>query len=589
MDQSPPTPAGPAQRTAPLVLLAAAQAALRAKLHLELERAGWRVALAADAAAALSALERLEPDALVLGPADADPAALAACASLRRRGAPRVVLLLTAQGDTAAIERAFDVGATEFAALPLGGVELALRLRFALRGVAAAASPEPAGESALSPGPSEIGGLLSQLRVAMEQSAAKGRHAAVLCAELVRFKELTAGQGEDACEALLADVARRLRVGIRDHDVLARLGCAAADVRFARLRGDEFCVMLRDVQDPSDVAKVGQRILDLMAEPFVVGGRETCLAVSIGIACFPDLALSAEGLLEAAEKAAYCAKQERAAVPLYYTPALDHRAAKRLALEVDLRHALERGQFALHYQPQVEIQSGRIVGAEALVRWFHPERGRISPLEFVPLAEETGLIVPLGEWILREACRQNKSWQQAGFAPLRISVNLSPVQFRQPGLFESVERVLQETGLDARWLEFEITETLFMSRLDAAIAQLKRFRDMGVHLSVDDFGTGYSSLSYLKRLPLDTIKIDQSFIRELATSSADSALVTAIILMCRSLKLSVVAEGVETRSQLALLRILQCDQIQGYLVSRPVPAEEFAGLLSGAVPQAFAA
>jgi diguanylate cyclase (GGDEF)-like protein len=585
----PPPFHAPVPRAAPSVVVAVVDAALRARLRRELEAAGLLVAEAASAEACLDVCERADPDAVIVGPWSDDPEAQRACATLRARGTARArpLIVLTPEGDAVAIQRAYDAGAADFAALPVTGPELAQRVRFALR--AAQGECGAAHRAHGSAEPPALDSLLAELREAMSRAKERSRHAAVLCIDLERFKQVTAGQTEGACEELLGDVARRLRVGIRDDDVLARLGCAVGDVRLARLRGDEFCLMIRDLRDPADVAKVGQRILDLMAEPFSVAGREAFLGVSIGIACYPDNELPAEGLLEAAEKAAYCAKQERANSLLYYSAGLDLRAAERMALEVGLRHALERDELVLHYQPRVDIKSGRIVGAEALVRWKHPELGNISPLQFIPLAEETGLIVPIGEWILRRACEQNKRWQEAGMEPIRVSVNLSSVQFRQPGLYECVTRVLAETGLDGRWLEFEITESLLMKDLDATIAQLERFHALGVHLSIDDFGTGYSSLSYLKRLPIDSIKIDQSFVRELTTSSEDSALVTAIILMCRSLKLSVVAEGVETRSQLALLRILQCDEIQGYLVSRPVPAPEFAELLQGSVPRAFAA
>jgi EAL domain-containing protein (putative c-di-GMP-specific phosphodiesterase class I) len=260
-----------------------------------------------------------------------------------------------------------------------------------------------------------------------------------------------------------------------------------------------------------------------------------------------------------------------------------------LSLEASLRRALERDELVLHYQPRVEIASGRIVGVEALVRWEHPELGRISPVEFIPLAEETGLIVPIGEWILERACAQNRLWQQAGLAPIRMAVNLSSVQFRQRGLYETVTRILGATKLDPRWLELELTESLLIRDSESAIDIVKRFKSLGVHLSIDDFGTGYSSLSYLKRLPIDALKIDQSFVREMTSSQSDAALVTAIILMGQSLRLRVVAEGVETKSQLGLLRVLCCDEIQGYLVSRPVGADDMTKLLRGPLPAAFAA
>lgn len=431
--------------------------------------------------------------------------------------------------------------------------------------------------------------LLGNLRAGMAEAKSSQRHAAVLCVDLNRFKVVTASLSHSACERLLVDIARRLRVGIRDDDVLARLGCGTGDISIARLRGDEFCLLIRDMKETGDVSKIGQRILDLMAEPFQIGGQETFISISIGIACYPDHDLPAEELLKAAEKAAYCAKQEGNNNLLFYTDGMHARAFERLALEMSLRRAVERNELVLHYQPRVDVKTGRIVGVEALVRWNHPELGRVSPMQFIPLAEETGLIVPIGEWILATACEQNKRWQAAGLAPVRMAVNLSSVQFRQRDLYETVTSILRTTGLDPQWLELELTESLLMRDAESAITSLRRFKDLGLHLSIDDFGTGYSSLSYLKRFPIDALKIDQSFIREMTTSADDSALVTAIILMGRSLKLRVVAEGVETRSQLAFLRILQCDEIQGYLISRPVPADEMAGILSSPVSASFAA
>ncbi len=579
-----PSAARPSPREAPLVMLGVADRVLRRALWTTLERGGLSVAEAGET--------QRKPDVIVAGPltsqSDAQNLVLA---NLRAANPGTPLIALTELGDNHAIQRAYDAGAADFLVLPVDGAQLVQRVRFVLRAAAAQAGAHSLpGELDQEIGaPADLDRFLVELRGALEQARHSQRRAAVLCVDLPRFKLLTANLDSAQCERLLLEVAGRLRVGIRDDDLLARLVCVRDGFNLARLRGDEFCLLLRDVQQADDVAKVGQRILDLMAEPFLVGGRETCIAISVGIACYPDAELAAEDLLRAAEKAAYCAKQDGANHLLCYSAALGERAAERLALEISLRQAIERNELVLHYQPRVDIKSGRIVGCEALVRWEHPTLGRISPLQFIPLAEETGLIVPMGEWILAAACEQNKRWQRAGLAPIRMSVNLSPAQFCQHDLHESVLAVLKSTGLAPQWLEFEITESLLMRDAEAAVQLLRRFKQMGLQLSIDDFGTGYSSLSYLKRFPVDAIKIDQSFVREMTTSTDDSALVTAIILMSRSLKLKVVAEGVETRSQLALLRILRCDEIQGYLVSRPVPADEMAGLLVAAIPAAFAA
>jgi len=310
---------------------------------------------------------------------------------------------------------------------------------------------------------------------------------------------------------------------------------------------------------------------------------------SIGISSFPDQDVSPEELLGFAQTAAYCAKQEGQDTVQFYQPTMNSRAFERLSLESSLRHALERDEFLVYYQPRVEISSGKLLSFEALVRWQHPELGLVAPGQFIPLAEETGLIVPIGEWVLATACAQNRAWQAEGLGPVRVSVNLSSAQFQHPDLFDMVLRTLGETGLDPEWLELELTESLLMQNAEAVVGTLKRFRDTGIHLSIDDFGTGYSSLSYLKRFPIDALKIDQSFIREVTTNADDAALATSIILMGRSLKLRVVAEGVETESQLSFLRIMQCDEAQGFLYSPPVPAAEAVRFLREGVTKASAA
>ncbi len=579
------------QREAPLVLLGIGAARARLELRAALERGGLRVAEAADLEACVDALERLEPALVIAGSLPSEPDPVRVCGLLGGACAQRhtpIVLLIDGM-DARGMQRAYDAGAADFIVQPpagsqIAGSEIAQRMRFVLRAHGTLAADLRDANSIV--GPAQ---LLADLRECMERSKKSERRTAVLCIDLHRFKALTASLDGAQCERLLLDVARRLRIGIRDGDLLASLGLDRDGVSVARLRGDEFCVLIRDARETSDLSRISQRILDLMAVPFQVGEQETILGVSIGIACYPDVELSAEALLKAAEQAAYCANQEGRNNWLFYRHELEAKASRRLALELGLRRALERNELELDYQPRVDIKSGQIVGVEALVRWNHPELGRVSPLDFIPLTEETGLIIPIGEWILATACEQNRRWQVAGIPPIRMAVNLSSVQFRQRDLYDSVVAILDSTGLDPRWLEFEITESLLMRDAESAVALLQRFKDLGLHLSIDDFGTGYSSLSYLKRFPIDAIKIDQSFVREMTTRSDDAALVTAIILMSRSMKLRVVAEGVETRSQLALLRILQCDEIQGYLISRPVSAVAMAALLRGSVPAAFAA
>jgi EAL domain-containing protein (putative c-di-GMP-specific phosphodiesterase class I) len=317
----------------------------------------------------------------------------------------------------------------------------------------------------------------------------------------------------------------------------------------------------------------------MLTEPFKVADQEVFVTISVGISSYPSDDADAEQLVKCAETAAYCARQQGRNTVLYYSPAMNAKAFERLTLETGLRRALERDELIVHYQPRIDIASGRTVGFEALVRWRHPEFGLVSPAQFIPLAEETGLIVPIGAWILEQACRQTRRWQEAGLPQVRIAVNLSSVQFRQPDLFETVQGALERSGLEPRWLELELTESLLMQNPENAVLTLQRLSGRGIHLSIDDFGTGYSSLSYLKRFPIHSLKIDQTFIRELTTNPDDAAIATSIILMGKSLKLRVVAEGVETRSQLSFLRVMQCHEAQGYLFSPPVAAAEAEAFL----------
>jgi len=304
------------------------------------------------------------------------------------------------------------------------------------------------------------------------------------------------------------------------------------------------------------------------------------ITASVGVALYPQDAKDPESLIKSAELAMYRAKESGRNTYQLYTAEMQSRVNERLALESKLRRALERGEFSLHYQPQVDLQSNRIFGCEALIRWNQADLGMIGPTKFIPMAEETGLIVPIGEWVLRTACRQCKAWVDAGLPAVTVAVNISARQFREKNLLQVVTTILADTGLDPRQLELEVTESVIMHDAQQIIADLQAFRDMGVRLSVDDFGTGYSSLSYLKRFPVDRLKIDQSFVRDITTDADDAAIAQAVITLGHTLNLRVIAEGVETPEQLAFLRGNQCDEMQGYLFGKPMPADEFAELLA---------
>ena len=384
--------------------------------------------------------------------------------------------------------------------------------------------------------------------------------------DLDRFKEVNDGLGHPAGDDILQQVATRVRALLRETDTVARLG------------GDEFTVILEDVSSRGEVDVIAADILEALSEPMHVRGREVFVSASIGIARFPADALDAEGLVRNADAAMYQAKRAGRNTFVHFAgrPA---GASEQITLESKLRRALERDEFLLHYQPQVSVKTGRIVGTEALIRWDNPELGRVPPLNFIPLAEETGLIVPIGEWVMRTAAAQNRAWQEAGLPPIVMAVNLSPRQFREKNLAQCVRTLLAEAKLDPGYFELEITESTVMQSSREAIAVLDELEAMGVQLSVDDFGTGYSSLAYLRRFRVHKLKVDQSFVRDSVGDADSAAIVAAVIAMARGLRLGTIAEGVETPEQLALLRSLGCDEYQGYLYSRPVPGDALARLL----------
>jgi EAL domain-containing protein (putative c-di-GMP-specific phosphodiesterase class I) len=347
----------------------------------------------------------------------------------------------------------------------------------------------------------------------------------------------------------------------------------------ARIGGDEFTILLAEITHVQDAPKVARRILEALSLPFMLEGHEVFITVSIGIALYPFDGEDVDTLLENADTAMYHAKDQGKNNYQFYTQSMNATAFERFALENSLHTALDRQQFLLYYQPQLDIQTRKIVGMEALIRWQHPDMGLIAPAAFIPLAEETNLIVPIGEWVLLTACAQNKAWQVAGFPPMRVTVNLSGNQFRQKNLAETIDKVLYNTGLDPQYLELELTESIIMQGEETTITMLNKLKAMGIRLSIDDFGTGYSSLSYLKRFPLDTIKVDRSFVRDITTDPDDAAITVAIIALGHSLNLKVIAEGVETEKQLAFLSKQKCDEMQGYLFSPPVPAEVITQML----------
>ena len=389
-----------------------------------------------------------------------------------------------------------------------------------------------------------------------------GAQFAVMFIDLDKFKSINDSLGHDVGDRLLQMVAHRLTESLRAEDTVGRQG------------GDEFIVLLASLSAAEDAALVAQKILGVLSAPFIINGQDLRTGASIGIAVYPQDGADVETLLKNSDTAMYYAKDAGRSNFQFFARAMNAAAAERLLLESSLRHAIERGELLLHYQPLVNIADGSIVATEALARWNHPELGLVAPARFIPVAEDSGLIVPLGEWVLRQACSQLKQWREQGVQLRRMVVNLSPHQFRQKRLVQTFSRVLSETGVDPHWLGLEITESVIMENPEVSIDILEKLKALGIELSLDDFGTGYSSLSYLKRFPIDKLKIDQSFVRDITTDADDAAMVAAIIVMAHQLNIRVVAEGVESAAQLAFLREHGCDEYQGYYFSRPLPADD---------------
>lgn len=409
--------------------------------------------------------------------------------------------------------------------------------------------------------------LLDRMGHMIERARRNHNKAVVLFIDLDRFKEVNDSLGHSKGDDLLIAVSRRLMTHKRGEDTIARLG------------GDEFVVLLEEVNSTDAIAPIAEKLIHSMEQPIEIDGNTIYITTSIGISIYPDDAIDAEALLRNADSAMYRAKSEGRNTYHFYSEEMTRNALERVVMESELRHALEREEFRLHYQPQYALQSGELIGLEALIRWQHPQHGLMPPGQFLPLAEETGLIQSIGEWVLHEGCRQVVAWHEQGLDPGRVAINLADRQLQFEHLPSVIEGILRETGCRPEWLELEVTEGFLMRDPTHSIGVLQRFREMGIRLSIDDFGTGYSSLAYLKQLPIDQLKIDQSFVRDIPLDPDDMAITRAIIALAKEMALSVLAEGVETAEQEAFLQEEQCDGVQGYLYARPLAPEQVVELL----------
>jgi diguanylate cyclase (GGDEF)-like protein len=490
------------------------------------------------------------------------------------------VIVLTSSTNASAKLRALELGATDFLAKPVDASELALRIRNTL--VAKVYLDRLAYIDSLTGLPNRRM-FCDHLDWTLRQAQRYGRIGALLYINVDRFKKVNEALGPAFADAFLQAIGKRLEQSVRTSDMVGHPG--GGQPYLSRVGGDEFAVLLTEIAAVDDAIHVASRLLQLMKAPFQIAGRELFMSCSVGITVFPGDAMDRDLLLQNAGVAMHTAKQHGGNGYRFYSSDLNERSLQFLGLQSDLHKALERNELRLYYQPKVDTRTRRIVGAEALIRWEHAERGFVGPDVFIPIAEETGLIESIGAWVLAEACRNIRSWQARGLAIPRISVNVSGRQFGAPGFYDSVRQTMGDSGVDPSHITFEVTESVLMENAATSTELLHSFKSMGLHLSMDDFGTGYSSLSYLRRFPLDELKIDRSFLAELDSGSgmADEGkgtLIGGIIALGHSLGLRIVAEGVETEGQLAFLQRHGCDQCQGYLFSKPLPAVQFEGLLA---------
>ncbi len=549
-------------------------------LEVYLVQAGYRNFIALDdSTKAIDLIKEEKPDCLFLDIHMPEVNGFEILEAVRADPATRQlsVIVLTSDTDPATKLKALEMGVTDFLEKPVDSSELVLRLRNAL--IAKAYRDQLTYYDGLTRLPNRV--LFQQRLEAGVISAQRNNHGlALMIVSVDRFQNVNDSLGPMAGDSVLIQISQRLGELARDAGYDQRKGQEGTSRCLGRLGGDEFAISLPGLTSEEQIAEIGDQISQVMKKPFEVQGEEVVLTVSLGISRFPEDSFEAGQLLKHAGAAKEAAKKEGRNTLQYYTSEFTERANERRTMEADLHKALAGHQLRLHYQPQLNADSGRVSGMESLVRWRHPKRGLVQPDQFIPLAEENDLIIAIDAWVIEEACRQTRAWHMAGYEGLQVSVNVSARQFKQPDLARQIAAACQRAELEPSFLTVELTESLVMGNLDKTAKLLHDLKDIGVTVSVDDFGTGYSSLAYLKRFPIDELKIDRSFVRGVPEDHEDSAIVRAIVAMARSLDLEIVAEGVETSSQLEFLKGLECDRVQGLLMAAPLRDSEFVSFLA---------
>jgi diguanylate cyclase (GGDEF)-like protein len=549
---------------APRLLVVDDDRTIRVTMRAVLERDGYIIEECSNGAQALRYFEESPPDLVLMDAMMPGMDGFSTCRELRKTpsGKHTPILVVTALDDESSIDHAFAAGANDFIPKPINFAVLRQRITRLLDASQAEKHVRHLAYHDTLTGLPNRRTFMERLEQLINEPKEEGDMIAIMFLDLDHFKLVNDTMGHDAGDALLRGVTSRIQDTLRTDDLVSRLG------------GDEFTVILRKMRSPEVVARIAGKICSQFANPFQLNNQQIYITISIGIAIYPNDTDDINTLVKYADTAMFQAKEQRNTYRFYET-GMEALVAKRMEMENEMRKALERDEFTLHYQPQVGSQSGEIEGMEALVRWQHPEKGMISPADFIPLAEETGLIVPLGEWVLRHACMQLREWLDKGYPPVMMAVNISSRQLEEPKFDQRVLAIQNQTGVPSGHLELEITESAIMKNPEKVIPALEELKKQGIELAIDDFGTGHSSLDYLRRFPVDTLKIDRSFVNDIGKSEEDTVLVNGIIALAKGLKLKVIAEGVETQEQQDHLSEMHCDKLQGYYLFKPMPADVF--------------